>query len=278
MASETFDIFVKWLDNRTITIRDVLPATTIAQVKQQLLEKLKIDSDPRRFTLVAQGKWLDDETTLREANIGRDNTLLTILRKVQEDACDKEVVAHLTSDLRAIAEYNHGKLFVFIGIGSYVGPDSTGDVKQQQCPDKLLRWCKENGWDLTVLLIDPDFSGGEDASPQIYHKADQGWLAAPFLTEAGGKIKHYTDQVGQGKHVVITYRTGIPEYSYGGSLTKRTSVGGFDLNQIASGWADCLGTHCLVSGNFFRKPTAWDQYVTIGNPDVVADCGFTANP
>lgn len=277
MATPTFAIFVKWIDNKTTTIDGLLPVSTIAEVKGRLLEKLGIHgADPRRFTLSFNGKWLDDTATLEGKGIEKDQTLHTILRPVQEDAQDGEVLEVLRRHLREIAEDRDGKRFVFIGIASYVGAESHAPVKRQQCPETMWRWCQENEWDLRVLLIDPDFPVEEGGPPQIYDMDDQGWIAKPVSTEADGKVRHYGNLTSKG-HLVTTYRTGIPEYSYGNNLTSRTTVGGVALNQIAAGWANVLDTHCLVSGNFFEESPARDQYITIGDPGVLAHCGFSPN-
>lgn len=279
MASAEIQVFVRGVDGKTYTL-DILPSDTIREVKRKFAEKAGIPLERVGFDYGGHLD-LEDGRTAASYGIEKESELKAKILQLLSDVQDREVLQQLKQDLLAIYKYDGAPLFVFIGIASYDAGHGEASVKRQQCPDALLTWCKANGWDLTVMLIDPGFGGGKD--PQIYDQVDQGWISAPFHTEANGKIRHYTDAVGQGKHVVITYATEIPEYVFmaglGGpsGITDRAKIDGFPLNAFKAKWG-AREDRCLVSGNFFNKPTRKDQYITIGNLKVVAQCGFDLNP
>ena len=75
--TKSYQIFIKTLTGKTITI-NVLKQTTIVDIKNQIQNKIGIPSEEQR--LIFSGKQLEDNNTLDNYNINKENTINLILR------------------------------------------------------------------------------------------------------------------------------------------------------------------------------------------------------
>jgi ubiquitin C len=84
MAEETettssgFQIFVKTLTGKTLTINDISGEDTIATIKQKISQKEGVPVDQQR--LIFAGKQLEDNQTLSSYNIQKDSCVHLVLR------------------------------------------------------------------------------------------------------------------------------------------------------------------------------------------------------
>lgn len=77
LPSWSIQIFVKCLDNKTITI-DVELDETVESLKEKVAEKSGVPSDIMR--LIFAGKQLVDEKTIGDYDINKESTLHLLLR------------------------------------------------------------------------------------------------------------------------------------------------------------------------------------------------------
>jgi hypothetical protein len=79
---------------------------------------------------------------------------------------------------------------------------------------------------------------------------------------------------------ILAFATSIPEYKWGLDLVDKYSIAGLPfVEQFKTAVsARNLQNVCLVSGNFYRWPEAEDQYLAIGNIEMLSKCGFKFNP
>jgi hypothetical protein len=264
----TVQIFVKWFDNKTKTLEVVPETDTVAAVKDRILQKEKLPLAPERFNLTLAGKPLPDSDRLQAHGIGATTQLGVAPRKQESDLLDEEVLQQLRSELKSLESYDGGKLFVFIGVGSYDHGHGEESIKRQQCPESLLRWCEREGWTLKVLLVDKGFSG-EGGYPQAFDLSDQGW-SSKATASGDGKIRQYANKTPG--HKMVTFATGVAEYGnlHGGKLA------GYALNTLTSMWGK-REDRCLVCGNFYASPTDKQDYITIGPPGAITGAGFSFN-
>jgi len=77
-GSGNFQIFVKTLTGKTITINDIEPNCGIKALKEKIQEKEGVPADQQR--LIFAGKQLEDDKDLLAYNIQKDSTLHLVLR------------------------------------------------------------------------------------------------------------------------------------------------------------------------------------------------------
>lgn len=267
-GATSVQIFVKWFDQKTKTLEVVPETDTVAAVKNRILQKEQSQVPAERFSLTLSGKPLPDSDTLHKHGIRTSSQLAVAPRKQESDLLDEEVLQQLRSELKSLESAEGGKLFVFIGVGSYDHGHGEESIKRQQCPDSLLRWCEKEGWTLKVLLVDKGFAG-EDQFPQAYHLSEQGWNSKATAS-SDGKVRQYANKTAG--HKMVTFATGVTEYGnlYGGKLA------GYALNTLMSVWGK-REDRCLVCGNFYASPTDKQNYITIGPPGAITGAGFIPN-
>jgi len=73
-----YQIYIRTLTGHTITL-DVTASDTIAHIKQLILDKEGIEVEKQR--LIFASKQLEDGRTLSDYNIGRDATVMLVLRQ-----------------------------------------------------------------------------------------------------------------------------------------------------------------------------------------------------
>lgn len=77
-SSGGYQIFVKTLTGKTLTINDITAEDTIATVKQKIFQKEGVPVDQQR--LIFAGKQLEDNQTLSNYSINKDSTIHLVLR------------------------------------------------------------------------------------------------------------------------------------------------------------------------------------------------------
>ncbi|APR77920.1 Hypothetical protein A7982_03267 [Minicystis rosea] len=269
-------IFAKW-QGRTVTL-EVDGSDTIAAVAAIASPKLGIPADRIGF-MMGTGGTLPEDQTLAQLGIEGESTLqVVILNKIiREDVC-----AELRGDLDALLEHLENNYIIFIGVGSFDnGHKNAAVLKRQQCRDALLEFCKRERFGLTILLIDPGFQPGNEDPAQIYDVAAQGWINRPVATFLNGQVRHYrntlADITGRDCHIV-TYGTGIIEYDPLKSITNKYHIAGWKLIQfMVKIKQKKVNNVCVISGNFFNETPNKDQFTTMGDPAIIAECGFTPN-
>ena len=88
-AAMSFELHLKTLDGRVITI-DVLPTSTVKELKNMLLEKHPCeDRIERKFLkveLLREGSLLDDSPTLREVGLLNDSDVMVMYTRNEVEA------------------------------------------------------------------------------------------------------------------------------------------------------------------------------------------------
>ncbi len=297
MASVPFQIFIRWIDRTTKTV-EVLAEESIESVLGKVLRKVGADPlQANRFWLDLGGKRLEGPRTVESYGIAKESTLQVILRTLvaaPPTSEEEAVTSELQAELSHLIDHLGEKQFIFIGIASYVSDDnwSAESVLQQQCPSILPLKCWAEEWDLTVLLIDPGFDPEKYPQHKQVWSFDDVWDSAPVASLCEDKVRMYRHRTATYIQPSVTglmplcdmrivaFGSPIPEYVWGRNIVNKYSLAGLAFVERFNMIVRMKGLQevCLVSGNFFLSPTAKDQYVAIGDKEMLTKCGFGFNP
>jgi hypothetical protein len=267
---------------------EVAPGDTIAVLKQRVIDKFD-DPKPISISLKYIAKDLRDEFTVADYNLQNNNTLFGQEVFGDPDLIRPRVVAELQNTLRTLATDLTEGTFIFISIGCYDHKHGVASIKRQQCPDRVINWCRQNAWNLIVVLIDQDFRQNKEDEPQIYNVGEQGWSSVPKLTMLEERVRVYRNltatfldpssaENAQHDMRIVVFAAGIPEY--GDALMERRRIAGeshMDTFQLAIQEGN-LRHCCVVSGNFYPEELVENHYCAIGDGEALAACRIEPNP
>ena len=100
------------------------------------------------------------DVTLGDLGIKPNSTFTVTRAPLMADLESRDAISLLKRDLGALSDAAaKSPTLIFIGVGCHDKghADDPGSVKRQQCPDALVKYCRENKTRLAVVLVDSGF-------------------------------------------------------------------------------------------------------------------------